>query len=43
MAAIDRALDNEGTEVEVALGDGTVRAAVAPFPVYDTEKTRPRS
>jgi aminomethyltransferase len=43
MAAIDRALANEGQRVEVALGDGTVGATVAPFPLYDTEKKRPRS
>jgi aminomethyltransferase len=43
MAAIDRNLNSEGTQVEVALGDGTVPAAVGPFPAYDTEKTRPRS
>jgi len=27
----------------VALGDDTVTGTVAPFPLYDTEKTRPRS
>jgi aminomethyltransferase len=43
MAAIDRGLANDGQRVEVALGDGTVGATVAPFPLYDTEKTRPRS
>jgi aminomethyltransferase len=43
MAAIDRALDSEGTKVEVALGDGTVSGTVAPFPYYDTQKARPRS
>jgi aminomethyltransferase len=43
MAAIDRDLNSEGTKLEVALGDGTVGATVAAFPVYDTEKTRPRS
>jgi aminomethyltransferase len=43
MAAIDRELDSEGTQVDVALGDGTTPATVGPFPVYDTEKTRPRS
>jgi glycine cleavage system aminomethyltransferase T len=43
MAAIDRELAQEGTQVEVALGDGTVNATTAPFPLYDTEKTRPRS
>jgi aminomethyltransferase len=43
MAAIDRELAQEGTRVDVALGDGTVGATVAPFPLYDTQKTRPRS
>jgi aminomethyltransferase len=43
MAAIDRELDREGTQVEVALGDGTVPATVAPFPLYDPQKSRPRS
>jgi aminomethyltransferase len=43
MAAIDRDVAGEGTRVEVALGDGTVGATVASFPLYDTEKTRPRS
>jgi aminomethyltransferase len=43
MASIDRDLASEGTELEVALGDGTVKATAAPFPYYDTEKSRPRS
>ncbi len=43
MAAIDRALVNDGQSVDVALGQGTVSATVAAFPLYDTEKTRPRS
>jgi aminomethyltransferase len=43
MAAIDRELAGEGTNVEVALGDGTVSATVAPIPLYDTQKSRPRS
>jgi aminomethyltransferase len=43
MAAIDRGQAEPGRGVEVALGDGTVTAKVAPFPLYDTEKTRPRS
>lgn len=44
MAAIDRELAlNEGETVEVAVGDGTATARVAPFPLYDTQKTRPRS
>ena len=43
MASIDRDLNSDGTQLEVALGDNTVAATVAPFPLYDTEKTRPRS
>jgi aminomethyltransferase len=43
MAAIDRQLVRDGERVDVALGDGTVGATVAPFPLYDTEKKRPRS
>jgi hypothetical protein len=30
-------------QVEVAVGDGTVTATVSDFPVYDPQKTRPRS
>jgi aminomethyltransferase len=43
MAAIERGLANDGQRVEVAVGDGTVGATVAPFPLYDTDKRRPRS
>lgn len=43
MAAIDRGLNQPGQRVDVALGDGTVAATVAEFPLYDTKKTRPRS
>jgi aminomethyltransferase len=43
MAAIDRELNTPGQRVEVALGDGTIGADVAEFPLYDTKKTRPRS
>ena len=43
MASIDRSLVEDGQRVEVALGDGTVGATVAAFPLYDTEKKRPRS
>lgn len=42
-AAVDRGLASDGERVEVALGDGTVGATVAPIPLYDTEKKRPRS
>ena len=43
MAAIERELVNDGQRVEVAVGDGSAGATVAPFPLYDTEKRRPRS
>ncbi|MFZ0386108.1 MAG: aminomethyltransferase family protein [Solirubrobacteraceae bacterium] len=43
MATVDRARADVGQRVEVALGDGTVGAAVAALPLYDTEKRRPRS
>jgi aminomethyltransferase len=43
MTALDRNLVSEGKRVEVALGDGVVGAMVAPFPLHDTEKRRPRS
>lgn len=43
MAAIERALVRDGEQLEVALGDGTAAARVAPFPLYDTDKRRPRS
>ena len=43
MAAIDRRLCDVGQRVEVAVGGGVAGATVAPFPLYDTEKRRPRS
>lgn len=43
MATIDRDLVHHGQQVAVALGDGTTGATVAPFPLYDTDKRRPRS
>jgi glycine cleavage system T protein (aminomethyltransferase) len=43
MAAIDRDLVREGQRVEVALEGETVGASVGAFPLYDTEKKRPRS
>ena len=43
MAAIDRGLVHDGQRVDVAVGNGAVSATVAPFPLYDTEKRRPRS
>jgi aminomethyltransferase len=43
MAIVDRELNTEGQALDVALGDGTVKATVGPFPLYDTQKKRPRS
>jgi len=43
MAALDRDLVKDGQRVEVAVGEGTADATVAAFPLYDTEKKRPRS
>jgi aminomethyltransferase len=42
MAAIDREHAEDGSVVHVALGERTVAATVAPLPLYDTEKRRPR-
>lgn len=36
-------LAREGEIVEVAVADRTAAATVAPVPIYDTDKTRPRS
>ena len=43
MAAIERDLAQAGEQLEVALGDGVIGATVAAFPLYDTDKRRPRS
>jgi aminomethyltransferase len=43
MAVLDSSVATKGTEVEVAVGDGTAKATVSDFPIYDPEKTRPRS
>jgi aminomethyltransferase len=43
MAVLESRFAEKGTEVEVAVGDGTAQATVADFPIYDPEKTRPRS
>jgi glycine cleavage system aminomethyltransferase T len=43
MAVLDSRFAGKGETVEVALGDGTVAATVDDFPVYDPQKTRPRS
>jgi glycine cleavage system aminomethyltransferase T len=43
MAVLETPFAAKGTEVAVALGDGTVSATVDDFPIYDPGKTRPRS
>src|SRR5829696_9216862 len=43
MAVLDATHAAEGGTVEVAAGDGTVRARVDRLPIYDPEKSRPRS
>ncbi len=42
MAVLESRLAKKGETVEVALPDGTARATVADFPIYDPEKSRPR-
>jgi aminomethyltransferase len=43
LAILPAGLGSVGERVEVALGDGTAGGTVAPLPIYDTEKRRPRS
>ncbi len=43
MAVLDTAYTKDGERVDVALGDGTVGATVAPLAIYDPEKRRPRA
>jgi glycine cleavage system aminomethyltransferase T len=43
LAVLEARFADKGTELEVALGDGTATATVADFPIYDPEKRRPRS
>ncbi len=44
MACIEAELAEPGTQVEVTLADGRlVPAIVDRYPIYDPEKTRPRS
>ncbi len=43
MAVLDTAHARDGEHLEVALGDGTVGATVAPLAIYDPEKRRPRA
>ncbi|HEU4354472.1 MAG TPA: aminomethyltransferase family protein [Actinomycetota bacterium] len=43
MAVVRTEMSAMGTELEVAVGEGTVPATVDALPLYDTQKTRPRS
>jgi aminomethyltransferase len=43
MAVLDTQFAGKGETVDVALGDGTVSATVDDYPLYDPQKTRPRS
>jgi glycine cleavage system T protein len=43
LAVLRSDLAREGETVEVAVGDGTAPATVAPMPIYDTQKLRPRA
>ena len=43
LAVLDAAHAAEGSTVEVAVGEGTTRATVETMPIYDFEKSRPRS
>jgi glycine cleavage system aminomethyltransferase T len=42
MASIDRELVKSGTRVDVVISEGVAGATVAAFPLYDTDKKRPR-
>ena len=43
LAVLETRFARKGETVEVAVGDGTVAAAVESLPIYDPEKRRPRS
>lgn len=43
LAAVETRFARRGANVEVAVGDGTTSATVAPLPIYDPDKRRPRS
>ena len=43
MAVLETGFAKKGEQVDVAVGDGTTTATVSDFPIYDPEKTRPRS
>lgn len=43
LAVLDASLARNGQTVDVAVGESTARATVDSLPIYDSEKTRPRS
>jgi aminomethyltransferase len=43
MAVLETRFAKKGEQVDVAVGDSTTTATVSDFPIYDPEKTRPRS
>lgn len=43
MACLETRFASPGETVEVALGEGTVAARIADYPIYDPSKARPRS
>jgi aminomethyltransferase len=43
MAVLETRFAKKGDRVDVALGEGTASATISDFPIYDPEKTRPRS
>jgi glycine cleavage system aminomethyltransferase T len=43
LAILDTASADDGTSVEVAVGEGAAAATVAPLSVYDPGKERPRA
>jgi aminomethyltransferase len=43
LAVLDARFAKKGEQVEVAVGDGTSSATVSDLPIYDPEKSRPRS
>jgi glycine dehydrogenase subunit 1 len=43
MAVLETRYAQKGEQVDVAVGEGTAPATVSDFPIYDSEKRRPRS
>ena len=43
MAVLETRFAKKGDRVDVAVGEGTGPATISDFPIYDPEKTRPRS